>query len=408
MGVSIGKLYQGCALFGKNSVRPVNEPQLLEFYPTSMSNELHCHTTYLVIDAPAETLGFVLSRPIWSWGGEIGVNEAGVAIGLEPIKTRGTHSHDGLTGMDLVRIGLERGTTAKETVFAILSALEQYGQGGNIGYTTKKYRDGAFLIMDLSEAYLLETAGKSWTYRAIEKAAVTEILSIGTDGEAYSQDVPVDFQKEHRLPASLPLSASSLRREFTASQLDRLDTMPDLLSLLSTHRPGLQNPMRRATNHGPCVHGGPLHGDGVTSSLAAALGERPVLWATGCGQPCLNLFKPWCFGTAFTPVFSSGDGRALDFWLQREQFHRIAIGKRVPKEFYVQKDALQKEWLDASEGMDKKQIAELGHMAIRQESEFFGRWRGALLTPRRGGKLFLHFWTERDKILSASHFQNTQ
>ena len=165
--------------------------------------------------------------------------------------------------------------------------------------------------------------------------------------------------------------------------------------------------MRCATANGPCVHAGPLHGDGVTSSMAAALHERPALWATGSGQPCLNLYKPWCFGSASAPVFSYGDDRALDYWLQREQFHRLAIGKKIPKEFYAQKNALQKEWLEDAEGMDEKQITELGRMAIRQESEFFGRWRGALLTPRRGGKLYLHFWTQRDKILSVSHFQNT-
>lgn len=406
MGVSIGKLYQGYSLFGKNSVRPVNEPQLLEYHPATIAEGLRIHATYIDIESPSEPLGFVMSRPIWSWGGEMGINETNVAIGLELINTRETLSENGLTGMDLVRIGLERGTTAKEAMYAILSALEKYGQGGNTGYTTKRYRSSAFLIMDPSEAYLLETAGKLWTYRTVKMVSLTENLSIGSEGEAYSQDTPVDFQKEHRLPISLPFSASEARRAYTTSRLNTMDTMTDLFSILSAHRPGYRSPMQCSTNHGPCVHGGPFHGDGVTASLTASLGDKTILWATGCGQPCLNLFKPWCFGSAFTPVFSSADNHALDYWLQREQFHRIAIGKKVPKEFYIQKDALQREWLNAAEGMDEKQITELGRMAIRQESEFFGRWRGALLSPRRGGKLFLHFWTEHDKMLSALHFQS--
>ena len=65
-----------------------------------------------------ETLGVLGSRPAWMWGVEHGVNEAGVAAGNATIYTtldpRGFP--DALTGMDLVRLALERASTAAEAV----------------------------------------------------------------------------------------------------------------------------------------------------------------------------------------------------------------------------------------------------------------------------------------------------
>src|SRR6202008_549697 len=77
----------------------------------------------------------VASHPTWLWGAEHGLNEHGVAIGNEKIWTvDDPHAQSaGLLGMDLVRLGLERGRDADEAFAAITTALEAHGQGGGGG-----------------------------------------------------------------------------------------------------------------------------------------------------------------------------------------------------------------------------------------------------------------------------------
>ena len=91
-----------------------------------------------------------------------------------------------------------------------------------------------------------------------------------------------------------------------------------------------------------------------------------------------------------------------EYWLQAEAFHRLAIGKKLPREFYAQKEELQQEWFSLAEGLDDAQLPELSRKAARDESAFFGRWRGALLSSRKGGRLFLGAWKKRDLLINAS------
>nr|BAG58619.1 unnamed protein product [Homo sapiens] len=79
--------------------------------------------------------------------------------------------------MDLVRLGLERGETAKEALDVIVSLLEEHGQGGNYFEDANSCHSfqSAYLIVDRDEAWVLETIGKYW---AAEK--VTESITVQT------------------------------------------------------------------------------------------------------------------------------------------------------------------------------------------------------------------------------------
>src|SRR5690606_18638852 len=111
----------------------------------------------------SRTHAVLLCRPFWMWGAEMGANEHGVAIGNEGVQTRSPPPEQpALTGMDLLRLALERSTTAAEAVTVITSLLEAHGQGGNGGHILPAYYNNAFMIVDADEAYVLETLEREW------------------------------------------------------------------------------------------------------------------------------------------------------------------------------------------------------------------------------------------------------
>ncbi|KAF1495206.1 Secernin-1, partial [Megadyptes antipodes antipodes] len=167
----------GLVVFGKNSARPRDEVQEVVYFAAAAhdpGSKVEC--TYIEIEQVPKTHAIVLSRPSWLWGAEMGANEHGVCVANEAVVTREPASEsEALLGMDLVRLGLERGATAKEALDVIVALLEEHGQGGNY------YEDGsschtfqsAFLIVDRNEAWILETSGKYWAAEKITGQIIT-------------------------------------------------------------------------------------------------------------------------------------------------------------------------------------------------------------------------------------------
>ncbi len=99
----------GSVILAKNSDREPNEVQLLHHVPARSFSTLRSYSgTYLKIPQSARTAEVLLSRPAWMWGCEMGANAAGLTIGNEAVFTREPYSKTGLTGMDLLRLALER------------------------------------------------------------------------------------------------------------------------------------------------------------------------------------------------------------------------------------------------------------------------------------------------------------
>ncbi len=195
----------GRTILGKNSDRPQFDCQPLVFHPRQRWPEgVKIDLARVSIPQTRESYATLGSSPYWSWGYEEGINEHGVAIGNEAIGTKvlveELASHEsgkgpklGPTGMDLVRLGLERGKTARESFRAIAAVVEEHGQFGSASPTrgvSGAYHN-SFIIADQKEAYVLETAGTHWVAKRIEKGAtsISNGVSLGTDFDLASADV---------------------------------------------------------------------------------------------------------------------------------------------------------------------------------------------------------------------------
>ena len=187
-------------IFGKNSDREPNEAQVLEYHPAKSydaGEQVQC--TYITIPQVKETRSVLLSRPFWMWGAEIGANDKGVSIGneavwtIEPISKKG-----GLTGMDLLRLALERGETAQEAMETIVKLLADYGQGGICGFEDKKMAyHNSYIIADPKEAWVLETAGAFWAALRVKGFySISNGLTIGTEIDEMHPDLVEHARKK--------------------------------------------------------------------------------------------------------------------------------------------------------------------------------------------------------------------
>ncbi len=182
----------GDIIFGKNSDRPHGEIQDVIVIPsqTHKTSEI-VECTYITIPQVKKTLAAILSKPRWMWGAEMGANECGVVIGNEAIWTTEPYQNQGLLGMDLVRLGLERGETAKEALNILIEQLDEYGQGGSCAEEFSMNYHNSFIIADTEEAYVLETAGKYWVAEQVKSGSrsISNNLSIRHKGLLRHQEV---------------------------------------------------------------------------------------------------------------------------------------------------------------------------------------------------------------------------
>ncbi|KAI3380619.1 hypothetical protein SNEBB_011207 [Seison nebaliae] len=192
----------GKMIFGKNSDRPAKEKQYLFTVPRQYHDEgskLKC--TYTEIDQVPETFACVLSCPEWCWGAEMGSNEFGVTIGNEALFSRFSESmsDDGLVGMDIVRIALERSMCASDAVKVIagIYADESIKIGGKCAEDINLRYCNAYLICDSKKLFVLESAGRYVAYKEINADFynISNGYTITTDYDCCSFD-PGDCRKK--------------------------------------------------------------------------------------------------------------------------------------------------------------------------------------------------------------------
>jgi secernin len=321
----------GTVLFAKNSDRSPNEPHLVIRIPEKehiAGSPLKL--TYLTIPQVKHTYGAILCKPSWIWGAEMGVNSASVAIGNEAVFTTVKRGPEALTGMDLVRLALERCETAEKAVELITSMLERYGQGGNCGFDHEFFYDNSFLVVDPKEGYVIETAGKRWVIVKVSgKHAISNRLSIRKEHiNRGGVDEGFDFAGELTNPVYTFFSGSKKRLRSSYLSIQKNMDASGMMEALRKHHPKDDlNVFKRGSVRSVCMHAGGFVGDHTTGSLVAVLRDNKpsTLWVTGSSTPCISCFKPVFIEIdSGAPVFSD-ESESKNYWLKHEAIHRSVL-----------------------------------------------------------------------------------
>lgn len=171
----------GRILMAKNSDRHPNEPHIVIYQPPQQhpaGSLLRC--TYKELEQSKSTYAVLMLKPAWIWGCEMGANEFGLNIGNEAVFTREPVATAGLTGMDMIRLALERCRSSQEALDFMVELLTRYGQGGNCGYGRRFLYHNSFIIADPNSAWVLETAGEYWVAAKVDTTwAISNRLTIG-------------------------------------------------------------------------------------------------------------------------------------------------------------------------------------------------------------------------------------
>jgi len=328
-------------LFAKNSDRDPNEAQWLDWQPRReypAGATLRC--TWIAIPQARVTHAVLLSRPFWMWGAEIGANEHGVVIGNEAVFTRQPYAASGLTGMDLLRLGLERGATAEQSVEVIADLLAAHGQGGGCGHEDRSFTyHNSFLVADPRSAFVLESAGQRWRAERITRAW------------SISNGLTLPGMIDQSDPVKTRVSECRIRRARTLAAAERATDVGDLMLAMRDHGNGPE-PRYQWLNGAmaaPCMHaGGLLAAAQTTASWVAELRPGAVRhWVTGTAAPCVGLYKPVRvedpleFGS---PPTDRADARSL--WWRHERLHRQVMRDpaRLRPLFAVERDAIEARW----------------------------------------------------------------
>ena len=348
----------GSNLMAKNSDRPIGEAQALTLTDGAehaRGETVQC--TYISVPQAEKTYGVLGSKPYWIWGYEMGVNEKGVMIGNE---AQGSKAAEGgceneLLGMDLLRLGLERGATAREAMEVITALLEEYGQNANASRLYDKRYENSFFIADREEIWLLETAGRMWAAKRIEEPyAISNCYTIVKPDECsealekyardkgwLAADERFNFAKAYTAPAARQTSAVPRMRRLRAllaAEDEPLDAVT-IKAILRDHFEGTLIEPRFGASFGTfpsiCMHAMTWDGSQTAASMICRWTENvgPVM-RYAYSLPCTSVYIP-AYCTGALPPLMSASGEKFDenslWWL----FERLATAVSADYERYA-------------------------------------------------------------------------
>ncbi|MCA9654201.1 MAG: C69 family dipeptidase [Myxococcales bacterium] len=412
---SIVVVEAGETWLAKNSDREPGEAQAVSWVPGApapSSRHARRRCTHVSVADRGRRRAVVLSRPSWMWGAEMGVNESGLAVANEAVFTRMPVAQQGLTGMDLLRLALERADTAREGVAVITGLLREHPQGGRMGHRSEGFRyHSSFLLADGREAWLLETAGWLWAARRIEGPySSSNLLGIGRDHDLLHPQTmaharaqgwwrgrgALDFAAAFGDPLMAIGTGGARRRTCTLELASRAgDRFATLAAALRSH--GGRHPSAGLRLEMPCAHASwpmPRAAGQTTGSMITRAGPSPRVWMTGTSSPCLSVFKPVAVDRPSTGAHAEAGEQPDDgLWWRHERFHREVLGDYESRvEVGAQGRArLEAEGRELDEPDGFAALWEAHHQALPQ-------WRAeAARSGRARRRPFERFWARQSR-----------
>lgn len=407
-------------LFAKNSDRERNEAQALEFKAAAEHEagaSLLC--TYITIPQVRRTNACLISRPFWMWGAEMGANEHGVVIGNEAMHSVIAPSETpALTGMDLLRLALERAASAAEAVDVITTLLEAHGQGGNCGRLHPFFYHNGFLIADGCEAFVLETVGRSWACERVkDERALSNAYSITRGYERVSADLAgecFDFAERfidvERDGVSFGRGRCARGGQLLAAYDTELAPHAMMAVLRDHDAEGEAHGWtpERTERRSICMHAaeGARRSQTTASWVSEWTPHGVVHWVTASAAPCLSIFKPLMLGAAMpeTNYAPTDKFYRQARWWKHELWHRGALCNYAEHLASItpERDALEAKFARDVGGAlgSPERLNQVIASCWREADEAEARW---LTTVRRDGyarcgEAYAASWAEHDRV----------
>jgi dipeptidase len=352
----------GSVLLAKSADTEVNEAEYVVRYPRREYRDGSLvRATHRTIPQAPVTHSVILGRSFWAWGAELGCNEHGVAVGNEAAFSNQKAQQDGACCLDLLRIAVERGETARQAVDAVGRVVEAFGQGGNCQMMGNFYFDTGLLIADRREAYVVNCAGKHWAARQVQGVmAISNRYQIADDWDLSSLSPQNGAKPDFRAlfaDDKREGEVASAQRECRALELlnqrkGRI-TVRDMADLLrdvgedpdSYNIPDDELPTRL------CMHAGPYearfwHATGAM--ITDSSDDGMLVWMTATSATDLSCFKPLFFDAAMPDMGPPPGGTYTDgaLWWKHERLHRRAVAdyRALKPEIRGDFDALEQEF----------------------------------------------------------------
>ncbi len=423
------KTRTGNTIFAKNSDREPNEAQAIIRIPAKNNSANFVKCTYISIPQVKTTNEVILSKPFQMWGAEMGANQHGLVIGNEAVFTKigFAKKNDGLTGMDMLRLALERCNSAQNALNLITELIETYGQDACGGYSNKNFfYHNSFLIADKTEAWVLETADIHWVAQKVKDIrTISNGLTIGEDFDLQSKNLvdfarnkgwvkkgeTFNFRKAYSDWFYTRFSYCKVRQSFTTDESKSKPSfyLADAVDILSSHQAENFKPSE-SMPYDVCAHAsGLLSPSSSTGSMMVELRkDKPItVWLTGTSNPCLSVYKPFIFGgkSLLAEQFTSPSAQKDDsLWWQAETLHRKVNRNYTEnkEKFDSERIALQNSYFEAEKNLIKnnlgiQELDQFSQSCLNEYSDKLLKWKQLINDNRIN-----YFWNVPYRIFQSN------